>query len=359
MGLKPPGCLALPGGLHNNKSCLSSLPAVPFFNAALFEKGPTMPTEISTHGWAQPERQARWVEAISETYFPLSLEFASEQPFDGHLQRWSTPSTPLSLSRLRSSPLGYSRSKAHVGQDHEAFYLVTVPRSSEVHFEQEGHPLSCSPGGFIVERGDAPYRFHYGTQNDLWVLKLPERALKANLLGHKRYTRHCFDASQGLGRIFVEQLDLCARYFDASPAAARHLLLEQASATLLLALQQDERVLGSEGNNLSTLHLTRVEQYVQQHLGDPELSPQTIASACGLSLRYLHKLFAITPYTLGEWVRQQRLEAVHRQLCDPHCHLAIGELAFRWGFTDQAQFTRAFRQHYGCTAREVRAARLQ
>lgn len=215
------------------------------------------------------------------------------------------------------------------------------------------------PRGFIVERGDAPYRFHYGTQNDLWVLKLPERALKANLLGHKRYTRHCFDASQGLGRIFVEQLDLCARHFDASPAAARHLLLEQASATLLLALQQDERVLGSEGNNLSTLHLTRVEQYVQQHLGDPELSPQTIASACGLSLRYLHKLFAITPYTLGEWVRQQRLEAVHRQLCDPHCHLAIGELAFRWGFTDQAQFTRAFRQHYGCTAREVRAARLQ
>lgn len=76
-------------------------------------------------------------------------------------------------------------------------------------------------------------------------------------------------------------------------------------------------------------------------------------------MRYLHKLFAITPYTLGEWVRQQRLEAVHRQLCDPHCHLAIGELAFRWGFTDQAQFTRAFRQHYGCTAREVRAARLQ
>lgn len=96
-------------------------------------------------------------------------------------------------------------------------------------------------------------------------------------------------------------------------------------------MQQDERVLGSEGNNLSTLHLTRVEQYVLQHLGDPELSPATIASACGLSLRYLHKLFAITPYTLGEWVRQQRLEAVHRQLRDPHCHLAIGELAFRWG----------------------------
>ena len=71
---------------------------------------------------------------------------------DGHLQRWSTPSTPLSLSRLRSSQLGYSRSKAHIGQDHDAFYLVTVPSRSEVHFEQDGHQISCSPGGFIVER---------------------------------------------------------------------------------------------------------------------------------------------------------------------------------------------------------------
>lgn len=315
-----------------------------------------MPTEISTHSWALPERQARWAEAVSDTYFPLSLAFAAEQPFDGHLQRWSTPSTPCSLSRLRSSRLGYSRSKAQIGQDREAFYLVTVPSRSEVHFEQDGHQLSCRPGGFIVERGDAPYRFHYAAENDLWVLKLPESALKGHLRGHRRYTRHCFDATQGLGLIFVEQLDLCARHFDANPQVARHLLLEQAMTTLLLALQQDERVLGSEGSNLSTLHLTRVEHYVLQNLANPELSPQAIANACGLSLRYLHKLFSSTAYTLGEWVRQQRLEAVHRQLRDPQCHLPIGELAFRCGFADQAQFTRAFRQYFGCTAREVRAA---
>lgn len=313
-----------------------------------------MPTELSTHSWAQPERQARWAEAISDTYFALSLEFSADRPFDGHLQRWSTPSTALSLSHLRSSQLGYSRSKAQIGQDHDAFYLVTVPRRADVHFEQGGRQLSCSPGGFIVERGDAPYRFHYGADNDLWVLKLPERALQGHLRGPERYTRYCFDATQGLGRIFVEQLDLCARHFDTCPAVARHLLLEQALSTLLLALQQDERVLGSEGSNLSTLHLSRVERYVAQNLGDPDLSPQAIASACGLSVRYLHKLFASTPFTLSEWVRQQRLEAVHRQLRDPQCHLSIGELAFRWGFNDQAQFTRAFRQQFGCTAREVR-----
>ncbi|MBT8766899.1 AraC-like ligand-binding domain-containing protein [Metapseudomonas boanensis] len=315
-----------------------------------------MPHELSTDSWSQHERQVRWAEAISDTYFPLSLEFDTNKPFDGHLQVWDTPSSPVSLSRLRSSTLGYSRSKAQVGQDNEAFYLVTVPRCTDVHFEQDGRQLSCAPGGFIVERGDAPYRFHYGAENDLWVLKLPERALRGHLRGPERYTRFCFGAERGLGRVFIEQLGLCAANFDDCPSSARHLLLEQTLSTLLLVLQQDERVLSSESSNLSALHLQRVEQFVAQNLADPELSPQSIASACGLSLRYLHKLFAATPYTLGEWVRQQRLEAVHRQLRDPHCHLSIGELAYRWGFSDQAQFTRAFRQQYGCTAREVRNA---
>jgi AraC-like DNA-binding protein len=55
------------------------------------------------------------------------------------------------------------------------------------------------------------------------------------------------------------------------------------------------------------------------------------------------------------WIRLQRLEAINRRLHDPHCHLSIGELALHWGFGDQAQFTRSFRQHFGCTASEVRA----
>ncbi|MNC73025.1 Transcriptional activator FeaR [compost metagenome] len=84
-----------------------------------------------------------------------------------------------------------------------------------------------------------------------------------------------------------------------------------------------------------------------------------IADACGLSVRYVHKLFTTTPFSLSEWIRLQRLEVIHRRLRDPHCHLSIGELAMHWGFSDQAQFTRSFRQHFGCTASEIRARYTQ
>lgn len=313
-----------------------------------------MAHSVSTRYWSDSERQPRWAQAIGSAYFPLSLEFAST-PFTGSLQIWETASTSLTLSRLRSSQLGYSRSKAQVSEDAEACYLVTVPKRSEVHFEQDGRALHCQPGGFIFERGDAPYRFHYASDNDLWVFKLPERALHGQLRGAERYTRLCFDAKRALGRIFVDQLAMCAARFDECDASARHMLLEQALATLLMALRDDDRVLSSESSNLAALHLQRIEHYVEQHLSNPDLNPQQVADACSVSVRYLHKLFSNTPYSLGEWIRLRRLEAVHRGLNDPGCHLSIGALAMRWGFNDQAQFTRSFRQRFGCTAREVRS----
>lgn len=315
-----------------------------------------MSLELSTQGWTASECQERWTETIIDTYFSLSLDFAAEQPFDGYLQRWSTPTSDLSLSHLLTSPIDYSRNQAQIGQDHDAFYLVTLPCRADIHFQQSGNDILCNPGHFILERGDSPFHFRQHNENELWVLKLPESALKGHLRGPERYTRYSFDATRGLGRIFFEQVSACARHFDDCPESSRHVLLEQILATLLLTLQQDDRVLSSEGSSLSALHLSRVERYVQQNLGDPDLSPQTIANACSLSLRYLHKLFSSTPHTLSEWIRQQRLEMVYRQLRNPQCHLSIGELAFRSGFSDQAQFTRAFRQRFGSTAREVRTS---
>lgn len=61
----------------------------------------------------------------------------------------------------------------------------------------------------------------------------------------------------------------------------------------------------------SDSYLQRIERYTD---------------ACELSLRYVHKLFSATPYSVNEWIRLKRLEAVNRQLKDPQCHLLIGEL---------------------------------
>lgn len=300
----------------------------------------------------------QWSQMISGTYFPLTLHYGSGQAeFHGSLKVWKAEGSDFSLSRLQSDCAEYSRSESQIAQDDHSSFLVTIPQQTQVFFSQHGRSLSCKPGHFIVEQGDAPYRFGYESPNDMWVFKVPGDAMKHRVRRPERYSQHCFAAEKGIGRAFVEFLMICANRSDECSTPERNRLFEQALGMLSLVLEQDDRVLNSDQSHLKTAHLMRIERFISSHLGDPDLNPTRIAESCGISLRYLHKLFAETGYTVAEWIRLQRLEAARRDICDAASGITIGEIAYRWGFSEQAQFSRAFRQHFGCSAREMRIQR--
>ena len=101
-------------------------------------------------------------------------------------------------------------------------------------------------------------------------------------------------------------------------------------------------------------HLTRIEAFIRRHMGDSDLDPETIARGCGISTRYLHELFRDTNQTLGSWIRDQRLEACREALRDASNRQTVAEIAYRFGFGDQAQFSRAFKAHFGLPPKEFR-----
>jgi len=172
----------------------------------------------------------------------------------------------------------------------------------------------------------------------------------------ERYSRYCFSAEKGVGRAFLEFLVICSGRAGECSVSEQNHLFAQAVNLLALVLEQDEQVLGSHQSHIKTAHLARIERYITAHLGDPLLSPETIAGACGISVRYLHKLFSDTGYSVSEWVRVRRLEAAHRELKQAPEGVHIGEIAYRCGFSDHARFSRLFRQHYGYAPSELRHA---
>ena len=99
----------------------------------------------------------------------------------------------------------------------------------------------------------------------------------------------------------------------------------------------------------------RIQAFIHQRLGDPGLCPGTIAAAHQISLRYLYKIFHEQGVTVAAWIRQQRLEHCHRDLADPYlAPLPVYAIATRWGFTNSAHFSRAFRAAYGVAPKEYR-----
>lgn len=99
----------------------------------------------------------------------------------------------------------------------------------------------------------------------------------------------------------------------------------------------------------------RLHRFIQEHLGDPCLSPGAIAEAHHISIRYLHKLFAGGGMTVAGRIRELRLERCYRDLADPSQRdRPIHSIAARWGFTDKAHFSRLFRARYGIPPKEYR-----
>jgi len=108
-------------------------------------------------------------------------------------------------------------------------------------------------------------------------------------------------------------------------------------------------------SRLRAAHKERIRTFVRENLGDSSLDIERIARGVRLSARHIHTLFADEPVTLMKWLWRERLERCRRELVDPALReRAIGEIAYSWGFNDLAHFSRAFRDRFGCSPRQLR-----
>jgi AraC-like DNA-binding protein len=101
--------------------------------------------------------------------------------------------------------------------------------------------------------------------------------------------------------------------------------------------------------------LVRIHAFIEQHLGEADLSPGVVAAAHHVSVRYLHRLFEAQETTVAAWIRRRRLERCRRDLADPALGaVPVAALAARWGLPDSAHFSRLFRRTYGLPPAEYR-----
>ena len=100
-------------------------------------------------------------------------------------------------------------------------------------------------------------------------------------------------------------------------------------------------------------------EYMRLHLTEADLNVATIATAHGISERYVYAVLSRSGVSLNEWIRDQRLDAAARLLARPASALVtISSVAHRFGFADHAHFSRVFRQRFGATPTEWRRAHI-
>lgn len=295
-----------------------------------------------------------WQSAVSQAYFPLETKSRGEDPFAGKLDVW--PLGPISATRIICDPVLYRRTPAHLRDARDDAILISMPSRSDVHFSQNARDVICPPGGFVIERSDAPYEYWHADPDVQWVVKVPRDGVQARVGSAERFIGLSVDARSGISSYFVSSLNCAMQHAYTMDDAARLLSGTHLLDLLCLALQGDQRALGSADSAVKRAHLQRAERYITDHLKDPELSPSRVAEGCGISLRYLQRLFGENDQSITSHIRERRLARCQEDLSQSRSD-SIASIAYRWGFTDHAQFCRRYKERFGCTPSDTRRGR--
>ncbi len=98
-----------------------------------------------------------------------------------------------------------------------------------------------------------------------------------------------------------------------------------------------------------------IASYIETHLPEADLGPAKVASAMGISVRRVHRVFSSKGCSVADWIRERRLRQCHSDLSDPHLRRkSITEIAFFWGFNDSAHFSHSFKEKFGICPRVFR-----
>ncbi|WP_429213430.1 helix-turn-helix domain-containing protein [Metapseudomonas resinovorans] len=86
------------------------------------------------------------------------------------------------------------------------------------------------------------------------------------------------------------------------------------------------------------------------------MSPGRLAEQMNLSRRRLYQVFEAQGETVSRCIQKRRLANIAQDLASRRLeHQSITHIAFKWGFSDAAHFSRAFKRQFDLSPRAFRA----
>jgi AraC-like DNA-binding protein len=114
------------------------------------------------------------------------------------------------------------------------------------------------------------------------------------------------------------------------------------------------RLAGDESDHVKSRRKAALD-YIDAHLGNPELGPDEIADAVNLSRASLYRLLSAEGGIRAVLLKRRLDEALRLMLGDNKDERSLKEIVKRCGFGGTSQFSRAFRARFGARPREYRA----
>ena len=321
-------------------------------NSSILAPGQVQGTLYTTDSVPAHRRRAYWCEALSRTFGAMDIT-VSDEVYSGTIR--TTPLGRLQAVTVDGDCLSALRTRRLVAQGSEDEYVVVkLLDRGAARLEQDGREALLGPGDVFVYDMARPVRLSFPQSFRTKSLVLPRDVLGLSESDITHITASPIGPDTPLGGLLSPFL--AGLVDDAGTYPPRTNELMARNVVDLLGVLSTE-LLGrtstdTPGGNRALL--LRIQAFIDRHIADPDLTPQAIARAHHISLRYLHKLFESEDATVGRYIQQRRLEECRRDLARSANGSTIAAVAHRWGFTSAAHFSRVFRAAYGLSPREWR-----
>lgn len=249
------------------------------------------------------------------------------------------------VSSMKTKPFQHARSRRRLMRDFVDHMLLRVDIDAKT-VSQTGLGLK------IIDLGQP-------TEPDITPGYNVSVVIPRRLLGDaadQAAARHGQVLRDGAALILADHLQSLMRHAEGLSPGTGLGLAEVTPALAAACLRPGADNLAKARRELSVVAANRARRVIEDNLLAPDLTPDRVARAAGLSRSSLYRLFEPAG-GVAAVIRQARLRAAARLLASSPISVRIAAVAEQFGFSSEAQFSRAFRAYFDCSPRDMRLDR--
>ncbi|MYV70981.1 helix-turn-helix domain-containing protein [Streptomyces sp. SID2131] len=314
---------------------------------------------VSSEDLPPGERFEWFSDLITREVFPTAL--STDRPDDFKADAAVLELGDARVARMEFSPVRSRRTPALIRRADPEQYQLGLMHAGAASFSQCRNDCSVEAGDFVFwdtsRPSDAHMPVHAGSVG-LLMLQLPREFLPLDVRDVDRLLASRIPSGTGTAAVlacFMRSLETHAA--GCAPGELRRLgsiAVDLVAASLAQCLDVERRL---PAEVRARALARRIHTFVDDRLGDPELTPAAVAAWHHISVRTLHQLFrGLGEETVQTRIRRRRLERCRDDLARPRlAGQPVAVIAARWGFSGPAVFSRSFREAYGMSPTEFRA----
>jgi AraC-like DNA-binding protein len=260
----------------------------------------------------------------------------------------------IRLVELSGNPFGAARGRAEISGDDDTYLGILYQRFGSTLCRRGDDRVIVGPGEICVWHSGRPVSFEMPEKFDKLCMIVPIARFESVLYNAETYEGLRLSGGSSLAMLLGSYLstltDSVMARNDNTPFDAVDVTLELLGAAFR-AHRRSSTI--APRDQL----FARISDDIEARLNDVNLSPNKIAEANGISIRYLYTLFGEQGETVSGWVRRRRLLRCRAELDAAGAEASITEIAYRWGFNDSAHFSRLFKASFGKSPTQYRSSR--